>query len=127
MQIVEAQKYNFPLYIYFDNCFFTISKLPRLVGPTGLTFYTICYIAILYLVYFLALIISCKSGLIWPLNWFVKLNGNSVLIPGIYLGEIKGKNLARLAHFLVVVEYFYQDPLAQENQQPLQFICHDIK
>ena len=76
--------------------------------------------------YFLALIISCKSGLIWPLNWFVKLDGNSVLIPGIYLGEIKGKNLARLAHFFVVVEYFYQDPLAQENQQPLQYMYHDI-
>ena len=45
----------------------------------------------------------------------------------VYLGEIKGKNLARLAHFFVVVEYFYQDPLAQENQQPLQYKYHDIK
>ena len=32
---VEIQKYHFPLFIYFDNFFFTISGLPRLVGAGG--------------------------------------------------------------------------------------------
>ena len=97
------------------------------MGPLGLTFYTICYIAnslfgVLPRAHYQ---LQIRPNLAF-INWFVKLNGNSVLIPGIYLGEIKGKNLARLAHFFVV-EYFYQDPLAQENQQPLQYMCHDIK
>ena len=71
------------------------------MGPTGLTFYTICYIAnslfgVLPRAHYQ---LQIRPNLAF-INWFVKLNGNSVLIPGIYLGEIKGKNLARLAHLL---------------------------